>query len=47
MVAQFKNNRWSEYGKLYQGRYAHASITAEGITMIIGGGTEFGVGSQT
>ena len=36
---RFKNNEWSVYGELKNGRSAHGSITFGQETLIIGGGS--------
>ena len=42
VIAQFKNNEWSLFGKLRKRRRFHASITFGQQTMIIGGKTNDG-----
>ena len=37
VIAQFKDDSWSLYGHLQDGRNWHGSITLDGITMVIGG----------
>ena len=37
VIAQFKNNVWSLYGKLQNRRGLHGSITSGDETMVIGG----------
>ena len=37
IIAEFKNEAWSQLGILKQGRHAHASISLGDETMIIGG----------
>ena len=37
MIAQFKDDQWSYYGKLHRGRMGHGSITVGDYTMILGG----------
>ena len=41
LIAQFKDNEWSQYGKLLKARSAHASITVGLNTMVIGGDDQF------
>ena len=37
MIAQFKDDQWTYYGKLLGGRMGHGSITVGDYTMILGG----------
>jgi len=39
-IAEFKNYRWSNHGKLFRGRMAHGAITIDNKTYVIGGKTE-------
>ena len=37
MIAQYKDDQWSHFGKLHRGRMGHSSITVGDYTMILGG----------
>ena len=37
VIAEYKNNQWSNAGSLNQSRYAHGAITSGSLTMVIGG----------
>ena len=37
MIAQFKDDQWTYYGKLLRKRLGHGSITVGDYTMILGG----------
>lgn len=41
-IAKYSNGGWSNIGKLVQGRYSHAALSHDGITLIIGGSTDNG-----
>ena len=41
-IAKYSNGAWSNIGKLLQGRYSHAAISHDGVTLIIGGSTDNG-----
>ena len=42
VIAKYSNNEWSNEGNLIQGRYSHAAISHNGITLIFGGSTDDG-----
>ena len=42
VIAQFKDDQWSLYGKLQKRRFLHGSITSGSQTMVIGGFTNDG-----
>ena len=42
VIAKYSNDEWSNEGSLIQGRYSHAAISHNGITLIIGGSTDDG-----
>ena len=41
-IAKYSNGVWSNVGDLIQGRYSHAAISHNGVTLIIGGSTDNG-----
>lgn len=42
VIAKYSNDEWSNEGSLIQGRYSHAAISHNGVTLIIGGSTDDG-----
>ena len=37
IIAEYTNDQWHDVGKLNQARHGHGSITAGGLTMVLGG----------
>ena len=42
VIAKYSNDEWSNEGSLIQGRYSHAAISHNDVTLIIGGSTDDG-----